>query len=122
MHKRAELLLELLAPRRPINLITAELARFPWDSDSELVILNRNHLRAMLGTFIADQMTVVEIEAWAEAIEGRDDVGFESEHEELLKTIIFELSTQDLGAPLTRTRAERLINELSEKPRKSLGK
>ncbi len=114
MNRRAQLLTELLSPHRPIELIREELSRFPWDSDSDLVILKRTHLKSMLGNYIADHMTVADIAAWAEAIEGRDDVGFEAEHEELLKTILFELSTQELGRPLSRSHAERLISELSE--------
>jgi hypothetical protein len=114
MNRRELLLAELLSPRRPIGLIREELFQFPWDSKSELVIFKRTHLKAMLGSFITDHLTVADIEAWAEAIEGRDDIGFEAEHEELLKTILFELATQELGLPLSRSLAERLIRELSE--------
>jgi hypothetical protein len=114
MNRREQLLAELLSPRRPIDLIREELSQFPWDFNSELVILERTHLKAMLGNFIAEQLTVADIEGWAEAIEGRDDIGFEAGHEELLKTILFELATQELGLPLSRSLAERLVRELSE--------
>jgi hypothetical protein len=58
----------------------------------------------MLRSFIADQVTVADIEAWGEAIEVRDDIGFEAEHEELLKTIIFGLSTGPRRASHPETR------------------
>jgi hypothetical protein len=78
MNRREQLLTELLSPRRPIELIWEELSQFPWDSKSELVVLKRTHLKAMLDNIIADQLTVADIEAWAEALEGRDDTGLEA--------------------------------------------
>jgi hypothetical protein len=114
MDGRERLLLELLTLRRPIKLIRDELSKFQWDSDTELVILTRTHLKELLGNFIAGHLTVADIEAWAETVEGRDDIGLEEEHEELLKSIVFELATQAIGRPLTPTLAQLFIDELSE--------
>ena len=85
MDGRKQLLLELLSPRRSIKSRRDELSRFQWDSDTELVIISRTHLKELLGKCIAGHLTVADIEVWAESVEGRDDIGFEKEHEEPLK-------------------------------------
>jgi hypothetical protein len=88
MDKRKQLLLELLSPRRPIPAIREELSEFQWDSETELVSLTRDHLKNLLGEFIGGRLTVSDVETWAETIEGRDDIGIESEHAELLKSYL----------------------------------
>ena len=113
MDKRKQLLLELLSPHRPVPAIREELSKFQWDSETELVSLTRDHLKKLLGDFIGGHLIVSEVQMWAETIEGRDDIGMESERAELLKSIIFEMATQELGRPLTRSLAERYIEELS---------
>jgi len=110
---REQLLNDLLGLRRPISIIRDGLSKFPWDGDPDLVTLTRTHLRSVLQRFIDGHLTVADVEAWAETLEGRDDVGIEADQAELLKTIVFELATQELGLPLTPTLAERLIDELS---------
>jgi len=113
MDKRKQLLLELLTPRRSVLEIREELFKFQWDSEAELVSLTRAHLKNLLGDFIGSRLAVSDVETWAETIEGRDDIGFESEYAELLKSIIFELATQELGRPLTPSVAKSYIEELS---------
>jgi hypothetical protein len=113
MGKREQLLLELLNSRQPIHVIRAELSKFQWDSETELVTLTRAHLKKVLSDFVAGHLTVSDVETWAETVEGRDDIGIDAEHSELLKSIVFELATQELGLPLSPSLAERYMEELS---------
>jgi hypothetical protein len=113
MDGREQLLLELLSPRRSINLISEELSRFQWDSDAELVTLERSHLKSVLGNFVAGQLTAADVQTWAETVEGRDDIGLEVQRAEQLKSIIFELATPTINRPLNPALAKLFIDELS---------
>jgi hypothetical protein len=50
---------------------------------------------------------------WAEALEGREDVGFEDGHEEKLKQFIFELANPELCESVTPVRAATLRADLA---------
>ena len=116
MNNRVQLLQELLDLRRPATLISAELAKFPWDSATELAILQRSHLKAVLGNFIAGRLTIAEVQSWAEAVEKRDDIGLEPGHEEQLKSLVFALATPEIHRPLNPALAALFIEDLG-KPR-----
>jgi hypothetical protein len=51
-----------------------------------------------------------DLENWADAIELRDDIGFEAD--EMLE-IIFELANPDINGQLSKERLEEMIKELS---------
>jgi hypothetical protein len=113
MEGREQLLLELLSPQRPIKLISEDLSRYQWDSDAELVTLERSHLKSVLGSFVAGQLTAADVQTWAETIEGRDDIGLEAGHAEQLKSIIFELATPAINRPLSPVLGKLFIDRLS---------
>jgi hypothetical protein len=80
MSKRQQLLLELLAQDRPTATILKELADFPWDSERALVKLKRGHVIKVMEGFIAGRLSPADVECWANAVEGREDIGFEAGH------------------------------------------
>ena len=112
MRTRADLLWELLRLERPAGQVARELASFGWDSDEELVVLTPGHLRAVLERFIAGTLTAKETSSWAEAIEGRDDIGLQQGFEAVLKESLFELANPEITTELTQRRAEILIQDL----------
>jgi hypothetical protein len=112
MRRRAELLWELLSFKRPAGEIVRDLAPFGWDSDEELVVLTPGHLGAVLERFVAGTLTADDTSSWAEAIEGRDDIGLQKGFEPLLKQLLFELANPDITEELTLRRAETLIRDL----------
>jgi len=114
MNKRAALLNELILLKRPISQIMHELGPFGWDSDVDLVQLQKQHVSDLLGRFIEGDANVSAaiVRAWAEAIEGREDIGFEDGSEELLKRTIFELANPEISQSLTPARAKQLLDQL----------
>jgi hypothetical protein len=107
---RTELAVALVELSRPIELIAAELQRFPWDSEAELVSLTRQHIQSVLKRYAADQLTAKAVEDWANAIEGRDDIGIGADP--TLRQTIFELANPSLSQPLDRDRAQQLLKAL----------
>jgi hypothetical protein len=112
LNRRAELLGDLLMAARPIAAIAEELREFGWDSDEELVILDRTHVIAILDDYLAGRREAPEVCSWAEAIEGRDDIGLAEECHTVLKDVIFQLANPGLGCELSPLLARKLIGDL----------
>ncbi|VAW68932.1 hypothetical protein MNBD_GAMMA09-1910 [hydrothermal vent metagenome] len=71
-------------PRHLVNLLRA----FGWDCETELVTLTKNHLENALNLFIANKIQAKDLLCWAECIEGREDISFESSHAEIIDACI----------------------------------
>ncbi|MDQ6713731.1 MAG: hypothetical protein M3Z28_11170 [Candidatus Dormibacteraeota bacterium] len=93
---RREALQDLLHLRKPVTAAARLLKSFPWDSDHPLVTLTRGDARNALDRYLDGAISTEELEQWANAIEGRDDIGFESGSEELLKDFVFQISTPEI--------------------------
>lgn len=100
MATRTELLQSLLAFERPLALLLPELSAFGWDSDEPLVVLRRSHLSSVLDRYLAGNLGPEDVEEWANAIEGREDVGYEPAHADLLRELIFDLANPCLTRAL----------------------
>lgn len=95
----------------PRAAITA-LAGYGWDAGEDLVILTPADLKRMLAKYLNSELTEDEWRLWAEALEGRDDVGFEEESEELVKEFIFQSATPEIFEPLTPLLARKWLSRL----------
>ena len=112
---RKELVAQLIEGRSPIAPLRTELAAYPWDLDEPLVILRSSHIEAILRRYMANDLTAANVAEWAEALEMRDDVGFDDEHSQALSRAIFVLANPDVNGPLTLERAERLMVEITHR-------
>jgi hypothetical protein len=101
---RDELLADLLADRGSIPELRRELAKLPWDS-RELVVLRPEHAIAVIDRFLDGKRDASQVSEWANAIEGRDDVGLDGNSGGALRDLIFETANPELEGPLTRERA-----------------
>ena len=108
MDKREELLRRLVRFERPLEALRPLLGAYAWDSDRELVRVAPADVKNVLTLFREDQATAGDIEAWANAIEGRDDLAM-TEH---VADAIFELANPLLTEPLTKERALALVEKL----------
>ncbi len=112
MSRREELLRNLVSGSRPVADLSKELATFGWDSEVELVTVCCSDVRKMLEDYIAGRRSGSDVRAWAEAIEGRDDVGLAAADEEVLRDTIFELANPELSHALTPLLAQQLLRRL----------
>lgn len=104
--ERRETLLDLVQLRRPLADAIEALRQFPWDSEIELVTLTRSDARRLLAAYVSGVLTASDCEAWANAIEGRDDVGLEEDAEDVLKDFLFEVATPEATHELTTSTAK----------------
>lgn len=114
MDERIDILKHLLEFTKPIDEIKTKLSVLGWDSKEELVRLMPAHAISVLQQFEVGNLTARDIQEWANIIEGRDDIGFESRKEDLLKSLIFELANPELTNQLTKNIARDWIKKLSE--------
>ncbi len=112
MSERKKTLEALLAFEQPVEQLRTALAAFPWDSDTELAFLSVSHVTNVVNWFITGRTNAIEVENWAFAIEGRDDIGFESTNEQLLRELVHELANPLITQPLTPKRAIELLKKV----------
>jgi hypothetical protein len=108
---RAALLARIIAGESDLGQLTADLRRLPWDSP-ELVVLRAKDVALLLRRYLADEITAAFCSEWAETLECRDDVGFESSHEEELRDLLFLLANPAINEPLTPDRARGWLAQL----------
>ena len=107
---RASHLGELLQFSRPIADVAKDLSVFGWDSDEDLITLEPAHALSVLIRFLANELSAIEIEDWANAIECREDIGFDQES--AVAAALFELANPLITRPLTRQSATDLVAKL----------
>ncbi|NIL61431.1 hypothetical protein [Salinispora arenicola] len=88
------------------------LAGYGWDSGEDLVMLTTTDLRRMLHRYLGGELTEDEWQLWAEALESRDDIGFDDETAEVIKEFIFQSATPEIFEPLSPLLARRWLSRL----------
>ena len=112
INERKKALEALLGFEQPAEQLRTALAAFSWDAATELAFLSVSHVANVLNRFVTDRTAAIEVENWANAVEGRDDIGFESANEQLLRELVHELANPLLTQPLTRERAIELLKKI----------
>ena len=102
---RQEALLDLIMLRKPVSSAIGVVKAFQWDSDAEIVTFTRADALRLLDAYLQGTVGEGLVEQWANAVEGRDDIGFERSAGELLREFIFELATPEITTALTPARA-----------------
>ena len=120
MSERTKTLGALLAFEQPVDQLKAVLAGFSWDSATERVFLSAGHIAHVLSRFLIEDAAASEVENWANAVEGRDDIGFESANEQLVRELVHEVANPLLTQPLTRERAIELLKRIELLSRRTL--
>jgi hypothetical protein len=102
---------DLVNLRRPVSEAVGMLSKYPWDSEG-IMTLSADSLLHVLALYESGQIDAGEIAEWADAVEGRDDVAIEGEDADLVKRIVFRLSTPEINEAVTPELAVRLAGEL----------
>jgi hypothetical protein len=89
----------------------SDLSALGWDSDEELVILDAAHISTVLNRLLAGEISVADVEDWANAIECREDIGLLQGSP--VADALDELANPVLTRPLTRASAAEWVVVLS---------
>ncbi len=107
--KRKKLLKSLLEMNGAISVICAQLSEFGWDCEEDLITFKSNNALSVLNQYLKHQITKDDLEEWANAIEGREDISFEKDY---LKKLIYDLANPILTEPITNHTAKRWIMKI----------
>lgn len=113
MSKRKQLVVRLLGEPQEAAVLRESLSHLEWDCE-EVVDLRRRHVVRALDDYLAGVLDAGAVEAWADAVEGRDDIGRESGFELLLNDAIHFLANPDTEGPLTSIEAQCWVAKLRE--------
>jgi len=97
---RLEALEDLVLLRRPIADAVRRLREFCWDSETDYVTLTRRDVGRVLDAFLDRQLNTGAVTLWADALESREDIGFESGFEDGLKEFIFTAANPAINEPI----------------------
>ena len=104
---RKELVERLVRFDAPLAPTLSALQEFGWDCDEPLVALEASSVRSVLQRYLSGSLTAADVEAWADAIECRDDI-----HSSDYRDIIFELASPGVTRQLSPSIAEDLLNQI----------
>ena len=92
-----------------LDELIREILQYPWDYPEELVWLTPGDAVAVLQRSWPATLSATECERWADGLEGRDELGFQEDAEDVLADFIFELATPGLTQPLSAEGAGKWI-------------
>mgnify|MGYP000853842888 CR=1 FL=1 len=108
MRSRTSLLAELVEQPVAQAATVEELRAYPWDCDEHLYIVTKAHIRNILSSFYAGLIDATQVRDWANRIEGRDDIGYESGGEGVVNEAIFWLANPYINYPIDENIGQRI--------------
>lgn len=84
----------------PVAENFVNLAEFPWDCESDLIVLTPEDINRVFELLGRGAVSTSDVEAWANALECREDVGFSNL---AIKELLHVLANPSLTEPLAPT-------------------
>lgn len=112
-YDRREALIDLIQLRVTTAEAVEAVRGYPWDSEIEVVMLRQEDIAALLKRYIQAELSSSDLEAWANAVEGREDIGVDAAGEHKIRTFLFETANPALANPISDAYAQRWITSLS---------
>jgi hypothetical protein len=110
--QRRDVLIDLVELRSSVAAAIAAVRELPWDSDVEVVLLARANVEMLLHRYLRGELSADDLEAWANAVESREDIGSERGYEEMLRAFVFETANPLLAEPISGSYACRWLERL----------
>lgn len=109
---RFEVLINLVAFSKPVDDLTSDLSNFDWDYDGDPLIVTASDMKLLLNRFLVGERTAEELEAWANLIEGREDLEFEDQQSEAIENVVYSLANPVLQGAITPEFCKELLATL----------
>jgi len=93
----------------PVFEAIERMSQFEWDSKEYLVVLTPENLERALNLFAEGFLAASDVEAWANALECRDDLALS---EPVVSKVLFELANPLLTHSLSTERVMHLLSIL----------
>ena len=69
---------------------------------------------AVMHRFLSGEISPSELERWADAVEGREDIGLEPGSAGILRDFIFEVANPSLSGPITSYSIQSWLSRLND--------
>jgi hypothetical protein len=115
--ERLDVLKRLVECSVPLDDIARALRKFEWDYDGPVFVVTRLHVVRIAERYLKGDLSASTIELWANLLEGRDDISFESGYEKELSTFVYELANPLLVGSPDHRRATEIIDLLRKQER-----
>lgn len=109
---RDKLLLQLVNFEQPIADTVSLLNQYSWDSGEVLVTIEKDHVINICDRYLKGELSADDVENWANAIEGREDLEYQVNFADLLHELIFTLANPILTGPWSREKAHEWLIKL----------
>jgi len=86
----------------------SELAKFGYDSETELFEVTKAIFTEVLNMYISEQITSEELEEWANFVECRDDLNYE-----IIEGYIYSLANPYLAGNITKVKINNMVKVLN---------
>lgn len=107
---RTNALQALIEVHLPVAEAIAAISKFQSDADEYLAVLTPEHLERALSLFLEGTLSAAEVEAWANAVECREDLALS---EPLVDEVLNELANPSHTHPFSEERAQDLLSVLA---------
>ncbi|UXM91814.1 hypothetical protein [Paenarthrobacter sp. JL.01a] len=97
--QRREAFYDLIQLRRPLGESSARLSSFEWFSQEELATAFAQDIGHALDEFWAGKISADDLRAWAEQLQGREDIALNPQDRDFLADALFQLSTPEVCGP-----------------------
>jgi hypothetical protein len=90
MDKRTSFIKSLIGMNKPISEIKKDIA-----------ILTKNDLINVMNFYINNKITASDFMEWANLIEGREDIDYETEYKDEINNIVYQIANPDINGEIT---------------------
>lgn len=109
MRDRTALVLELISQPKEVAAILQELAEHGWFCEKHLAVIGKGHVLAVLKQFESGQLSAAELSAWANAVGGRTDLGFEFGADGVVEESLYWLAHPETSGPIDAILCQRIV-------------
>jgi hypothetical protein len=109
MRDRTVLVLELINQPKALDGILLELVEYGWYCDKHLAIVGKANVLAVLKQFEKGLLSASEISAWANAVGGRTDIGFEFGADGVVEESLYWLAHPETSGPIDASLCQRIV-------------
>jgi len=106
MRNRVNILNDLVYLIGDLSDVQRELSQYSWDTEDPIFIIKKIDFSNILRKCIGEEISFDVLEDWANAIECRDDLGFEDEK---MQEIIFELANPEINGEISKERLKEIL-------------
>ena len=111
MRPRIAILNDLIGLKGELSNLKLELSEYAWDSESTLLTISKSSFISVAHRYLNDSLSDLELEDWADTIECRDDIDFDSE---LIREYIYELANPSINGKITKGKVTKMVSDLAQ--------